>query len=196
MIERNITVPLKKARRGSSRRYAPKAIDYLRKFVARHMKAKEVVVGGKLNELIWERGITNPPRKVEVKAVKKTKDDLVVFVEVASISKEAMDKFVRRGEPVEKSKKAGKAEKARPEPKKDEEKAEKKAEPAKKAPPKKVVKKTETKKVVKKPETKKVVKKTETKKAVKKTETKKAAAKKKPATKKTKTATTKKKSKA
>ena len=163
MLERNMVVPLKKARRGSSRRYAPKAIAYLRKFVARHMKAEEVLVGAKLNEVIWERGITNPPRRVEVKAVKKTKGDLVVFVEIASISEEAMNKFVHRGEEIKKDKK-----KAEPKSKKDEGKEKKKEavveKPKKKVPTKaKKAEKPKPKKAkaksVKKPATKAVKKK-------------------------------------
>ncbi len=115
MIERKITVPLKKARRGSKRRYAPKAVDYLKKFIARHLKVEEVVVGSGLNEFIWKRGITNPPRKVEVKAAKKTKSDKTAFVELASISGEAMERFVHRGEPEKQKEDAKKTE---PKPKK------------------------------------------------------------------------------
>ena len=65
-MERIMVVPLKKARRGSKRRFAPKAIVYLKAFVGRHMKAEEVIVGASLNQKIWERGIKNPPRRIEV----------------------------------------------------------------------------------------------------------------------------------
>ncbi|HDR53578.1 MAG TPA: hypothetical protein ENN60_02835 [archaeon] len=111
-MERVMVVPLKKARRGSSRRFAPKALVYLRSFVGRHMKAGEaggsVVIGHNLNQIIWERGITNPPRKVEVKAFKNPEGK--VLVELASVKAEEWELFKNRGKPLKETK-SGKADK-------------------------------------------------------------------------------------
>lgn len=57
----------------------PKAIGIIRAFIARHMKADlgNVRISGKLNEVVWARGIQKPPRRVKVKA---TRDGPVVSV--------------------------------------------------------------------------------------------------------------------
>jgi large subunit ribosomal protein L31e len=50
----------------------PKAIDIIRAFMARHMKADlgNVKISGKLNEVVWARGIQKPPRRVKIKAIR------------------------------------------------------------------------------------------------------------------------------
>ncbi len=68
--ERIYVIPLWKAwvrKRGYRR--AKKAINYLRRFVSRHMRNDDVVIDPSLNELIWENGIRNPPRRVKVKVL-------------------------------------------------------------------------------------------------------------------------------
>jgi len=92
-MERIMVVPLRKARRGAKTRFAPKAVRYLREFVARHMKARdaEIVIGNNLNNFIWSRGRKNPPRRVEVRVLKR---EGKVFVELASIKEEEWRKFI------------------------------------------------------------------------------------------------------
>ncbi len=107
-VERIFVVPLRKARRGSSSRFAKKAVRYLRSFVARHMKAKEVKVGTLLNEFIWSRGIRNPPRRVEVKAIKIGD---TAFVELVDAPEEAWKKILPEEEVKEEKPKEKKAEK-------------------------------------------------------------------------------------
>lgn len=114
MEERILVVPLRKARRGSSSRFAPKAVRYLRNFIKRHLKAEEVVIGVNLNNFIWSRGIRNPPRRVEVRAAKKGN---VAYVELASLREEEWRKFIE-----------GKQEKKEVIEKREEKKEEKKAE--------------------------------------------------------------------
>jgi large subunit ribosomal protein L31e len=60
-----------------------KSVTYLRKFLARHMKAdlENIKLDTKLNEKLWERGAQKPPGKIKVRAVKF--DDGVVEVEIA-----------------------------------------------------------------------------------------------------------------
>ncbi len=70
--ERIYTVPLGRAWVVPRYRRAEKAVTVLRKFVQRHMKPKEVIIDPTVNEAIWARGITNPPRKIRVRL---SKDD-------------------------------------------------------------------------------------------------------------------------
>ena len=69
-MERVYVIPLRKAYRASRPRRAEKAIRIVREFVERHMKAEQVVIGEKLNQEIWKRGMERPPRRVKVVAVK------------------------------------------------------------------------------------------------------------------------------
>ena len=79
--ERLYTVPLGKARLAPGYRRAEKAVTLLREFAERHMKPTELVIDPSVNEHIWARGISNPPRKIRVKMTKD--DEGVVVVELA-----------------------------------------------------------------------------------------------------------------
>jgi len=70
--ERIINIPLKKTKSSPRGKRAKRAMSEIREHIVRHMKAKEedVWIDGKLNELIWSRGIQKPPSKVRVKAIK------------------------------------------------------------------------------------------------------------------------------
>ena len=162
-MERLMVVPLRKARRGSSERFAPKAMKYLKAFVARHMKAEEVLVGSELNEFIWSKGARNPPRRVQVKSTKK---EGKAYVEIASVSQEKWNVFI--GGKKEEPKKKKKDKEKEPEKKKTTKKPKKKE--AKKKPKKKAEKKPAKKKPAKKPAKKKTAaKKTPVKKVSTKT---------------------------
>jgi large subunit ribosomal protein L31e len=79
--ERIYTVPLGRARMVPRYRRAEKAVTILRKFVQRHMKPEEMVIDTAVNEAIWARGITNPPRKIRVRLSKD--DEGLVTVSLA-----------------------------------------------------------------------------------------------------------------
>ncbi len=79
--ERLYTVPLGKARLAQGYRRAEKAMTLLREFAERHMKPTQLVIDPAVNEHIWARGISNPPRKIRVKMTKD--DEGVVLVELA-----------------------------------------------------------------------------------------------------------------
>lgn len=76
--ERIYTVPLGRAWVVPRYRRAEKAITVLRKFVQRHMKPELVVIDPSVNEAIWKRGITNPPRKIRVRLSKDEEDIVTV----------------------------------------------------------------------------------------------------------------------
>lgn len=79
-LERVFTVPLKVTKQVPRTKRAPRAIKEIKAFVRKHMAAKgegaeeeeqkDVWVDYRLNELIWARGIENPPSKVRVKAIR------------------------------------------------------------------------------------------------------------------------------
>ena len=79
--ERIYTVPLGRAWVVPRYRRAEKAVTVLRKFVQRHMKPEEVIIDTTVNEAIWARGITNPPRKIRVRLSKD--DEGIVTVSLA-----------------------------------------------------------------------------------------------------------------
>ena len=83
--ERIYMVPLVRAWVVPKHRRSEKAITVLREFVQRHMKPESIVIDTKVNEVIWRRGIKNPPRKVRVKLSKDDKG--VVTVALAEETK-------------------------------------------------------------------------------------------------------------
>jgi ribosomal protein L31E len=83
-IERTYNVNLRKGFIRTPRiKKAKKAVSTLRKFIIQHMKVDEVKIGPKLNDLIWQHGIKNPPHHVKVTAVK---EDKVARVELEGIA--------------------------------------------------------------------------------------------------------------
>ena len=84
-LSRVYTVPLTRAWLTPRHRRAKRAINILREFALRHMHAKDVKIDDKLNELIWARGIHNPPRRVNVLMEKD--EDEIVTVQLAETAK-------------------------------------------------------------------------------------------------------------
>lgn len=75
IVSENIyTVPLRFAYRTRPKyRITSKAVAFLKQFLMRHTKAKEVLVDSELNAYIWAHGDSKPPRKIQVKAAKDSK---------------------------------------------------------------------------------------------------------------------------
>ncbi|MGC1120110.1 MAG: 50S ribosomal protein L31e [Candidatus Methanofastidiosia archaeon] len=73
--ERVYVVPLRSAKRAPRRKRVPRAVHELRSFLVRHTKTESVVIGQKLNEELWSRGIQKPPPRVRVKATKHIEED-------------------------------------------------------------------------------------------------------------------------
>ncbi len=65
------TIPLREAYQKSMRIRSRYAVNIVRGFLETHMKAKEIKLGRKLNEAIWQRGMKKPPRKIKVSAIKE-----------------------------------------------------------------------------------------------------------------------------
>ncbi len=80
-LTRVYMVPLRRAFEAPKYRRAKVAIRIIREFTIRHMKATEVKIEKGVNELIWSRGITNPPRRIRLEMERD--EDGVVFVRLA-----------------------------------------------------------------------------------------------------------------
>ncbi|MEM2910634.1 MAG: 50S ribosomal protein L31e [Nitrososphaerota archaeon] len=66
VVSRTYTVPLKDAWKTSRKRRVERAINLLKKFAMRHMKSDKVKILEEVNELVWERSIQKPPRRIRV----------------------------------------------------------------------------------------------------------------------------------
>ncbi|HKW05377.1 MAG TPA: 50S ribosomal protein L31e [Nitrososphaerales archaeon] len=69
-LDRTYTVPLSRAWIAPRHRRVVRAVNVLREFAQRHMKSEEVKIESDLNEKLWVRGITRPPRRITVRMVK------------------------------------------------------------------------------------------------------------------------------
>ncbi len=57
----------------------PRAVRFLREFVARRMKTDDIAISEEANSMLWARGISKPPRKIRVRAVKDKEGHVIVF---------------------------------------------------------------------------------------------------------------------
>lgn len=77
-LERIYTVPLSRAWIAPRHRRTKRAVNILREFAVRHMKSSEIKIETALNETMWVRGITSPPRRIIVR-MKKDEDGVVTI---------------------------------------------------------------------------------------------------------------------
>ncbi len=80
-ITRVYMVPLRRAFEAPKYRRAKVAIRLIREFTSRHMKAAEVKIDVDVNEMLWSRGIGNPPRRIKLEMERD--DEGVVSVRLA-----------------------------------------------------------------------------------------------------------------
>ena len=89
--ERIYTIPLQKALVRPPKKRAPRAMQLLKIFVAKHMKMATTVVDEddelphlivtqEVNEKIWSKGIEKPPRKIRVRVTKDKDDNVTVYL--------------------------------------------------------------------------------------------------------------------
>jgi large subunit ribosomal protein L31e len=77
-LDRTYTVPLSRAWIAPRYRRTSRAVNVLREFAKRHMKSSEIKIDSDLNEKLWSRGITKPPRRITVR-MKKDEEGLVTI---------------------------------------------------------------------------------------------------------------------
>jgi large subunit ribosomal protein L31e len=80
-LTRTYMVPLRRAFEAPRYRRTKVAVRIIREFTTRHMNATEVKIEEGVNELIWSRGITNPPRRIKLEMERD--EDGVVSVRLA-----------------------------------------------------------------------------------------------------------------
>jgi len=89
--ERIYTIPLQKALVRPPKKRAPRAMQLLKIFVAKHMKMAttvveeddelpQLIVTQEVNEKIWDKGIEKPPRKIRVRVTKDKDDNVRVYL--------------------------------------------------------------------------------------------------------------------
>lgn len=72
-IERVYVVPLRKHfRRAPVYKRSKRAMNYLKIFLAKHMKTEDIRIGRELNEAIFARGFDKPPHKVKITVIKES----------------------------------------------------------------------------------------------------------------------------
>ena|SRR3989338_556366 len=125
-IERVYNVPLRDEFIKAPRyRRAKKAVNALRRFLAKHMKSEEIKLGKYLNKKIWERGIKNPPHHVKINVMKDEEGIVTAELVGAPVDKPAEEKKGMKKESEKKEMKEAKKEEAGTEKKETEEKEEK-----------------------------------------------------------------------
>lgn len=86
-LERIYTVPLTPAWITARHKRTKRAVKVLREFAEHHMKSSEIKIDTELNEKLWNRGITKPPRKITVKMVKD--EDGLITISLPKVEKPA-----------------------------------------------------------------------------------------------------------
>jgi large subunit ribosomal protein L31e len=91
VLERIYTIPLQKALVRPPKKRAPRAMQLLKIFVAKHMKMAttvaeegdelpQLIVTQEVNEKVWDKGIEKPPRKIRVRVTKDRDDNVTVYL--------------------------------------------------------------------------------------------------------------------
>jgi large subunit ribosomal protein L31e len=92
--EKVFTIPLREAFEKERQKRARNASKIVRAFLTRHMKSENIKIGKSINEAIWKRGISKPPRKVRIHVLKE--EDIIyaelLGVDIKTPSKEEVKK--------------------------------------------------------------------------------------------------------
>jgi large subunit ribosomal protein L31e len=85
-LDRTYVVPLAPAWIAPRYRRTSRAVNVLKEFAKRHMKSSEIKIDTKLNDTLWNRGITKPPRRITVRMTKD--EDGLVTISLPKAQKE------------------------------------------------------------------------------------------------------------
>jgi large subunit ribosomal protein L31e len=116
-LARIYTINFSKAWLTPKHKRTDRVINMIKEFAIKHMKSSQIKIDQELNRYIWERGKTNPPRKVRVRIVKDEDDQVIISlyedVVIESDSQMKTDESVKveeegDGVPVEESEAKGK----------------------------------------------------------------------------------------
>ncbi|MDR0373759.1 MAG: 50S ribosomal protein L31e [Nitrososphaerota archaeon] len=91
--ERFYTIPLQRALVRPPKKRAPRAMQLVKIFVAKHMKLQvkvseeeeneelpQLIVSPEINEKIWGRGIEKPPRRIKTRVTKDRDGNIFVYL--------------------------------------------------------------------------------------------------------------------
>jgi large subunit ribosomal protein L31e len=77
-IARIYTINFSKAWLTPKHRRTDRVINMIKEFAIKHMKSSQIKLDQELNRYIWQKGKTNPPRKVRVRIVKDEDEQVIV----------------------------------------------------------------------------------------------------------------------
>ena len=77
-IARIYTINLSKAWLTPKHKRTDRVVNMIKEFAIKHMKSSQIKIDQELNRYVWEKGKTNPPRKVRVRIVKDDDDQVIV----------------------------------------------------------------------------------------------------------------------
>ncbi len=77
-IARIYTINFSKAWLTPKHKRTDRVVNMIKEFAIKHMKSSQIKIDQELNRYIWEKGKTNPPRKVRVRIVKDEDDHVIV----------------------------------------------------------------------------------------------------------------------
>ena len=77
-LARIYTINFSKAWLTPKHKRTDRVVNMIKEFAIKHMNSSQIKIDQELNRYIWERGKTNPPRKVRVRIVKDEDDQVIV----------------------------------------------------------------------------------------------------------------------
>jgi large subunit ribosomal protein L31e len=77
-LARIYTINFSKAWLTPKHKRTDRVVNMIKEFATKHMNSSQIKIDQELNRYIWERGKTNPPRKVRVRIVKDEDDQVIV----------------------------------------------------------------------------------------------------------------------
>ncbi len=99
-VARIYTINFSKSLLTPKHKRTDRVVNMIREFANKHMKSSQIKIDQELNRYIWQKGKTNPPRKVRVRLV-KDEDDQVIVSLYEDIVKESEIKPVKEeSEPI------------------------------------------------------------------------------------------------
>lgn len=92
-LARIYTINFSKAWLTPKHKRTDRVINMIKEFAIKHMKSTQIKIDQELNRYIWEKGKTNPPRKVRVRIIKDEDDQVIVSLyEDILLENESRDK--------------------------------------------------------------------------------------------------------
>ncbi|MEM3670311.1 MAG: 50S ribosomal protein L31e [Thermoprotei archaeon] len=85
-LERDYVVPLRHVYWTGRSKRAKRAMNLLKKFVAKHMKSEDIVVDSAVNHVIWSRSIEKPPRRISIHVGRTKENKVYVYLKTGSES--------------------------------------------------------------------------------------------------------------